>query len=173
LWAIARESAQFRHEDVTASVRPVAKETTPLCLLLLPGVLEDLSYAERLRELLRSPAVVAVEPPRWGRRTGDGIAVTQARRLTKKLPGVPRVAIVFHPAQYRLARALIGRNAGCELWYGPAETAFADPLDAEHDTLARQRAALLFSSGHDPAEPAFRANAELWDRLEELQVARR
>lgn len=157
---------------MTGSVSRVAKDTTPLCLLLLPAVLEELPYADRLRELLRSPAVVAVEPARWSaRRTGDGIAATQARRLKKKLPGVPRVAVVFDPAQYRLARALIAHNVECELWYGPALP--APPEHEELDLLARERATLVFAPHHEPGEPAFRQNAPLWDRLEELRVARR
>lgn len=155
------------------SVRGVAKDDTALCLLLLPGVLEELPYAERLHELLRAPGVVAVEPPRWRRRTGDAVASTQARRLIKRLPGKPRVAIVFHPVQYRLARALIGRQSECELWYGPAEDSHDDEQLAELDMLARQRAAYVFSPAVEPGEPAFRLNAPLWDRLEALRVARR
>jgi hypothetical protein len=149
-------------------------DDTELCLLLLPGVLEELPYDERLRELLRAPAVVAVEPARWsGRRTGDAVAATQARRLTKKLPGTPRVTVVFHPAQYRLARALLGRHPGCELWYGPAAERFEERQLHELHALARQRAALTFSPHPVEGEPAFRLNAPLWDRLEELRVARR
>lgn len=150
-------------------------DTTALCLLLLPGVLEELPYAQRLRELLRAPAVVAVEPARLSaRRTGDSVAATQARRLTKKLDGKPRVVVVFHPAQYRLARALIGHHTECELWYGPVEASFDDDERlAELDMLARERATLMFSPHGEAGEPAFRQNGALWDRLEELNVARR
>ena len=169
----ARDSARLCAALVTASVRSVLDENV-LCLLLLPGVLEELPYAERLRELLRAPTVVAVEPARisaW--RSGDAIAATPARRLTKKLPGPPRVLVVFHPVQYRLARALLARHRECELWYGPQDDRFEDERHAELDLLARERAALVFAPHAPPGEPAFRQNAELWDRLEELRVARR
>jgi hypothetical protein len=83
------------------------------------------------------------------------------------------VAVVFDPAQYRLARALIARHAGCELWYGPAQTSFDDPRLAELHDLAVQRATLEFVPHHAAGEPAFRQNAPLWDRLEELTVAQR
>jgi hypothetical protein len=170
----ARELTQSPCGFVTASVPAVRKDDTALCLLLLPAVLEELPYAERLKELLRAPSVAAIEPPRWRRRTGDSIAATQARRLTKKLPGTPRVAVVFHPRQYRLGRALIGRHMECELWYGPAESSYAGDEELEElDMLARQRAALVFDPHPKPGEPAFRSNASLWDRLEELNLARR
>jgi hypothetical protein len=149
-------------------------DDTPLCLLLLAGVLEDLPYAERLRELLRAPGVVAVEPARVNRRaTGDMVAATQARRLTKKLPGQPRVTVVFHPAQYLLARALIGRNRECELWYGPADGAYDTDRLRELDLLARERAELEFSPHAQNGLPAFQQNTDLWDRLEQLRIARR
>lgn len=152
------------------------EKTTPLCLLLLPGVLEDLPFHTRGRDLLRSPAVVAVEPGRVGtRRTGDALAATQARRLTKRLPGTPRVAVILHPGQYPLARALVGRNAACELWYGPPPLdALDSPRLRELHELAARRATLHF----DPALPgsgraAHQANDPLWTGLEELGIARR
>lgn len=152
------------------------EKTTPLCLLLLPGVLEELPFRSRGEDLLRSPAVVAIEPGRVGtRRTGDALAATQARRLGKRLPGTPRVAIVLHPGQYPLARALVGRHRACEVWYGPPAQAERDDarLRDLHD-LAVQRATLRF----DPAPPgpghaAHQANDPLWTALEELGIARR
>jgi hypothetical protein len=150
-------------------------DTTPLCLLLLPGVLEELPFVARGQDLLRSPAVVAIEPPRVGaRRMGDALASTQARRLTKKLPGRPRVVAILDPDQYSLARALIARQQECELWYAGSPGAGADPRRAELDHLASRRAALIFDAGPPrPDETAHRANDALWSRLEELGVARR
>jgi hypothetical protein len=149
-------------------------DSTRLCVLLLPGVLEELPFAERARDLLRSPAVVAVEPARIGvRRGGDLLAATQARRLRKHLPGVPHAVVVLDPRQYLLARALLARNPDCELWYGRA-TEPTDDRARELDTLASQRAALVFDPGApQPDQMPFRANAELWDRLEERGIARR
>lgn len=148
---------------------------TPLCLLLLPGVLEELAFADRGRDLLRAPAVVAVEPARWRARVlADAVAATQARRLDKHLPGVPRVVAILHPEQYRLARAVIARHRDCELWYGEAQAggALAGRL-ADLDHLARRRAALVFDAGREPGRAPFQANGELWARLETLGVARR
>jgi hypothetical protein len=150
-------------------------QTTPLCLLLLPGVLEDLPFAARGRDLLRAPAVVAVEPARVAaRRGGDALAATQARRLGKRLPGTPRVVVVLDPDQYGLARALIGRHEACELWYGGRVAPGDDERRVEHHRLATQRAVLTFDPGApDAGEPAHRSNDPLWTRLEELGIARR
>jgi len=88
-----------------------------------------------------------------------------AKRLVKRLPGVPRVLILVGPEQYQLARAIMARNPGVELWYGPGEGA--------DDALARERAAFVFAADDDPAVAAFQANAELWERLEALGIAQR
>ncbi|MCW3013373.1 MAG: glycosyltransferase family 4 protein [Solirubrobacterales bacterium] len=109
----------------------------PLCLLLLPRTLEAFLLRDQAKDLLRAPAVVAVEPPavRYGvlgrlpRVVADLVAVGQARRLVKTLArdarrdrtrgGTPRAVVIFHPLQYILARAIIGIVGGeCELWYG-------------------------------------------------------
>lgn len=149
--------------------------STPLCLLLLPGTLEESFFASRAEDLRRSPGVAVVEPARIGaRRAGDRVAATQARRLGKKLPGVPRVVVVLHPLQYRLARGLIARHAGCELWYAPGDVTFPDGRLAELDALACERAAFTFDpSPPEPGEAAFQRNALLWERLEQLGIARR
>lgn len=151
------------------------EKTTPFCLLLLPGTLEQLPFRSRGEDLLRSPAVAAVEPGRVGPRSSEMLAVMQARRLSKRLPGIPAVAVILDPAQYPLARALIARHRDCELWYGspPAADIAGQELRDLHD-LAVQRATLRF----DPAPPgqdqgAHQANEALWDRLEELNIARR
>lgn len=149
--------------------------STPLCLLLLPGVLEELPFAGRAQDLLRAPAVVVVEPGRVrGRRMADAVAATQARRLGKKLPGTPRVVVILHPEQYPLARAIVARTPGCELWYGPPAEPAGRAASADLHRLAAARAVLEF----DPAPPApgqglHEVNEPLWTRLEALAIARR
>ena len=149
--------------------------TTPLCLLLLPGVLEELPFAARGKDLLRAPAVVAVEPGRISaRRGGAALAATQARRLTKKLPGRPRVVAVLDPDQYLLARALVARHEACELWYAGSVGDDADEHRRELHLLSSERAALTFEPGAPgPGEAAHQRNDALWTRLEQLAIARR
>jgi hypothetical protein len=146
-----------------------------MCLLLLPGPLEGSFFADRAEDLRRARGVVAVEPARIGAgRGGDRIAMTQARRLAKQLPGVPRVVVVFEPLQYRLARAVIARHEGCELWYAPGGATYADGVAAELDARARERSVFGFDpSPPGPGEAAFQVNAPLWERLEQLRIARR
>jgi hypothetical protein len=151
-------------------------DVTPLCVLLLPSALEDSPHAAQATDLLRAPAIVAVEPARLSYRrrseiAADMLAATQARRLIRKLPGIPRVVVLFDTLHYPLGRALAARSEGCELWYGVPDEPEDDRLAFMHD-LASQRATLRFGPG-DPAEPAFRHNGPLWDRLEELGIARR
>lgn len=133
----------------------------PLCVLLLPRTLEEFILADQATDLLRGANVVAVEAARlpygaFGRvpeALGDAIAGVQARRLERSLDGEPRVVVIFHPLQYQLARALIGRSrTECELWYGRWDR-YEHALDAGprlqrrlaqlHD-LAAQRSALTF-----------------------------
>jgi hypothetical protein len=137
-------------------------EDRRLCLLLLPGPLEDADFARRAQDLLRAPAVVALEP---GRRPPGFLADRVARRVSRRLPGAPAVLVLIGPRQYRLARALAARHPGCELWYGPG--------DGDDDGLARERAALTFDPTDRGDAAAFELNAELWNRLEELGIARR
>jgi hypothetical protein len=93
----------------------------PLCLLLLPSRLEEFVLRAHAEDLLTGPGVVALDPPRLGgsgRLPGplaDGLAAGSARRM--RLPGLPRVLVIFHPLQYPLARGLIAVNEGAELWY--------------------------------------------------------
>jgi hypothetical protein len=150
-------------------------KSTPLCLLLLPTVLEELPFATRAQDLLRAPAVVAVEPSRVrSRRMADAVAATQARRLAKKLPGTPRVVAILHPEQYPLARAIIGRSPDCELWYGPTADPGDDPTLADLHHLADERAILGFDAAPPaPGQGVHQANEPLWSRLEALGVAQR
>ena len=129
-------------------------------------MLEQVAFARRAQDLQRAPNVLAVEP---ARRTPSGMLVDRvAKRLAKRLPGIPRVLVLIGPEQYPLARALLARYPDSELWYAP-NTSPPTPDDA----LARERATFIFSADDDPAMGAFQANAELWDRLEALGVARR
>ena len=137
----------------------------PICVLLLPRTLEQFILRDQAADLLRSDGVVAVEPARvpfgvLGRLPGparDALAAIQARRIA--LPGTPRAVAIFHPFQYPLARAILARNPGCELWYGRwdrYERAFdAGPRDLarleELHGLAAARSNLTFVASEELA----------------------
>lgn len=79
-----------------------------------------------------------MRPP--GRFT-EAVAVRQARRL--RLPGEPRLVVLYHPGQYPLGRAICSHYADVELWYVRPRT--PDPATepgrlAEFDELAVGRA---------------------------------
>src|SRR5436190_3441521 len=84
---------------------------TPLCLVLLPGRLQQSPLRERIEDLLRAPGSLAVEPAalsygatgRLPELMRERLAAGQARRMT--LPGRMRVVVAFEPSQYPLARA--------------------------------------------------------------------
>jgi hypothetical protein len=102
--------------------RAAPVERRPLALLLLPCPLEDFALRAHAEDLLSGPGVVGVDPPRLGGSAGtppslaDGLAAGAARRM--KLPGFPRVVVIFHPLQYPLARGLISASPDeTELWY--------------------------------------------------------
>ncbi len=115
----------------------------PICVLLLPRELEAFILRDQAEDLLAAPGVIAVEPARvpYGAylrlpaSVGDGLAATQARRL--RLPGVPRVIVIFHPLQYPLARGLIAQHPDAELWYWRW-----DRYEVAYDASPRQRARL-------------------------------
>jgi hypothetical protein len=155
----------------------------PLCVLLLPAPLEQIAERDRLDDLLTGPGVVAVDPARISYRALSrlpeaihaGVAAGQARRLG--LPGVPRIIVLFNGLQYPLARSLLAENPAAELW-------LADPVQAPHDVsvrlagkiadfagMATMRAELRFPWPGDPSVPARVRNGELWDRIEEREVA--
>lgn len=117
---------------------------------MLPCRLEDFELAGHARDLLDIPRVVAIEPPRVRMRGlfGEGVTIRYARKL--KLPGTPRVVLLYHPFQYPLARSLVARFDGAELWYArpaldpPGER--KDPVSEqlhEQDALAVERARML------------------------------
>ncbi|HWD65311.1 MAG TPA: hypothetical protein VG405_09060 [Solirubrobacteraceae bacterium] len=142
----------------------------PLAVLLLPTALERFELAEHARELLTIPRVVALEPSRFGtsRLLRDSAALRQARRL--RFPGRPWVLVLYHPEQYRLARALMARYAGAELWYVERDLeelesrsrARPDEL-RELDELARERATpdQMLAPGLDSAEAGSRLRLHL------------
>jgi hypothetical protein len=138
-----------------------------LCVLLLPARLEASPVRDSAEDLLGAPGVVAVEPAAVGYgATGrlpellrERIAAGQARRMA--LPGQPRAIVVFDPAQYPLARALLAEHPGAELWYGGN--------GGELHQAAAARAALRFGGDAQPGTARER-NGPLWERMEALGV---
>ena len=144
----------------------------PLAILLLPGRLEGLAMEAHARDLLSIPRVVALEPSRVrpARSRRDAVTLRQARRL--RFPGRPRLLLLYHPAQYPLARALCARHEDLELWYmPPGRTALetADPAQAREllvlDELARERATQVLTATDGGVD-----SAPLRERLRELDV---
>ena len=112
-----------------------------MAILLLPGPLEGFEREEHARSLLSIPRVVALEAsrrrtPSWLR---NAAPMRQARRL--RLPGPLRVVVLYHPAQYPLARALCGQHDEAELWYLPPDRAAVSGRNAEEtqELLVRTR----------------------------------
>lgn len=147
----------------------------PLGLLLLPRRLEQFELEQHARTLLQIPRVVALEPGRV--RTPsfmrDVAAVRQAKRL--RLPGIPRLLVLYHPLQYPLARALCARYEQSELWYvrPDADSLRDEPGSArqeqlELDDLAQSRATRIVVSG--TTEVLAAQTASLRDRLSELGI---
>jgi hypothetical protein len=147
----------------------------PLGLLLLPCALEQFELEQHARGLLQIPRVVALEPGRV--RTPsfirDAAALRQAKRL--KLPGTPRLVVLYHPIQYPLARALCGRYPDVELWYVRPDPdslhddggySRQDQLDL--DDLAVERATRPVDLG--AAEVLAAQTASLRDRMSELGI---
>lgn len=119
--------------------------------------------------------MLALEPPRFGTSglLADAITARNARRL--RLPGEPRVIVLYHPRQYPLARALHARYEHSELWYARPDrdsVSVADPRRSEEllalDDRASERAdqILLVTVGGDPRFE----NEPLRARLLELEV---
>jgi len=141
-----------------------------LALLLLPGRLEGLPFEAHARSLLSIPRVLALEPgriraPRFMR---NAASLRQASRIW--LPGLLRVVVLYHPAQYPLARALCGRDDG-ELWYIPPDSAQlerdsgSDPDLVEFDDAARARATATLAVHENEVD-----DAPLRERLTDLDI---
>ena len=141
--------------------------------MLLPSKLEEYALAAHARDLLDIPRVVALESRlRAGRLAGsDAVIIRQARRL--RFPGKPRVLILFHPRQYRLARGLSAQHKA-EIWYvtgGPFEP-LAMPGEEDdlrlYDQRAREIAAgiVVATAAQSPRVD----NQALRSRLVELEI---
>jgi hypothetical protein len=129
--------------------------TDSLAVLLLPGRLEGIALEAHARDLLSIPRVIALEPSRVR---------------------PPRFLLLYHPAQYPLARALCARYEDLELWYvsppgrqdrpDPATAGQPDPREAALDVLARERARQVLPV----TEAGVVDDAPLRERLRELDV---
>ncbi|MGI8507430.1 MAG: hypothetical protein ACR2MK_11645 [Solirubrobacteraceae bacterium] len=119
----------------------------PLAVLLLPARLEGFELEDHARDLLSIPRVIALEPsrvrtPRFMR---EATTVRQAARL--RFPGSLRLLVLYHPAQYPLARALCAHHEEAEFWYVPPVPAALEAADQAQsrellafDEFARERA---------------------------------
>ena len=143
-----------------------------LAVLLLPGRLEGFAREDHARGLLSIPRVIALEasrvrPPGFLR---DAISLRQARRL--RFPGRLALLVLYHPAQYPLARALRARYEDLELWYVPPRRESMEAGDAAHrrdlavlDEMARERATQVVEASEDHVN-----DESLRVRLRELGV---
>ena len=144
----------------------------PLAVLLLPGRLECLVLEAHARDLLSIPRVVALEPSRLRPRRllRDAALLRQGRRL--RFPGRVRLLVLYHPAQYPLARALCACHENAELWYIPPGRGTLETADQAHarelldfDELARKRARQVLTATEGGVDVA-----PLRARLRELDV---
>ncbi|MGH2914095.1 MAG: hypothetical protein ACRDMX_03820 [Solirubrobacteraceae bacterium] len=144
--------------------------TDSIAVLLLPGRLEGFALEAHARGLLAIPRVIALEAsrrrgPRFAR---DSVSLRQARRL--RLPGRLALLILYHPAQYPLARALCAEHKQAELWYVAPERGALTGADAEElhdfDRLARTHALYTIEA----VSGAGIDEAPLRGRLRELDV---
>lgn len=141
----------------------------PLGLLLLPTPLEEFALRGEVETLRRVGRLALVDPPRLSYRrlvrlpriVAEILAQTQARRLIKAVRRKgdrPAVVVMFEPEQYLLARAVLSRAPGTELWYRPAAEG-----DSELHGNALARATLMLEPG-TPVD-------EIVDRLHEAGLA--
>lgn len=140
-----------------------------LAMLLLDGRLEGLALEDHARSLLSIPRVIALEPARvrTPRILRDSAVTRQAARIW--IPGTLRVVVLYHPAQYPLARALNALHPESELWYLSREDIHGDGRDDEelrsNDLAARERAIEVLTVTDGVVD-----DASLRDRLRELDV---
>ena len=143
-----------------------------IAVLLLPRTLEQFILREQAQDLLRARGVVAVEPGRtpygaYGRMpeaAANRMARGQARRMRARLPGRPAVVVMFHPLQWPLARELLRRSPGAELWYGRWDR-YEEAYDATPSMRARLRA--LHEEAASAASLVFVASGKLAELEEE------
>lgn len=140
-----------------------------LAVLLLPGKLEEFELEAHARALLAIPRVIALEPSRFRtpRFMRNAAGMRQARRLP--FPGRPRMIVLYHPAQYPLARALLSHDDELELWYVPPvdDAGLADSGElGDLDGLARAHATQIVAV-RDGTEVL---DGDLRQRLQELDV---
>jgi hypothetical protein len=143
-----------------------------LALLLLPRKLEGFILRDQARDLLRAPGVVAADPPAvpYGTvlRLPPAMAHVMAQRTAKRLlralsrHGRPRVVVIFHPVQWPLARAILDREEGTELWYW-----CWDRFDHAYDAKPGRRARL--TAYHEAAAERADRIIAASVRLEELE----
>ena len=158
-----------------AAVSSLANKAQPICVLLLARELEQFILREQAEDLLRSPAVVAVDPPRvrYGaisrlpRPVGAVLAARQAKRLLKTLRGdrgEPRVVVIFHPLQLPLAKAIQADCPGCEIWYSRW-----DRYELAYDATPERRERL--AELHQQASEASSLTFAVSDTLVEIETA--
>ena len=96
----------------------------------------------------------------------NAVGIRQARRLP--FPGRPRMLVLYHPAQYPLARALLASDDELELWYVPPDVAsLAESHELrELDDLARAHATQIVPV-RDGTEVS---DEDLRERMRELDV---
>jgi hypothetical protein len=101
----------------------------------------------------------------------DSVTLRQARRL--RLPGYPRLLVLYHPEQYPLARALLAHYDLAELWHISADRESLVPRGGDRrdgllelDELAREHATQMLAVGEDGAVD----DAGLRIRMRELGV---
>ena len=139
-----------------------------LAVLLLSGKLEGFELEAHARELLSIPRVIALEPSRFRtpRLLRNAVGMRQARRLP--FPGRPRMIVLYHPAQYPLARALLAHDDQLELWYVPPDDAsLSDSTELRDlDDVARAHATqIVVVRGGTEVQ-----DADLRERMRELDV---
>jgi hypothetical protein len=122
---------------------PSGTASEPAAVLLLPRTLEGFIQRDQALDLLRSPAVHAIEPAgipygaylRLAPAAARALASVHARGI--RLPGDVRVLTVFHPVQWPLAEALLKeRCPKAELWYLVWDR-YDHALDADERTRRR------------------------------------
>lgn len=150
-------------------VSTLAPVVNASALVLLPRPLPAFIVREQAEDLLRSPGVSAVAPPRvpYGlvarapAAAERAIARLQAARV--QAPGDLRAIVFFHPLQLPLARELAAGRTGCELWYG-----CWDRYEFDHaaSTRVAARVAALHREASRDADLVFAVSDEL-ARLQE------